>query len=286
MSTDSGSLEAKITRWVEEQGFPLEMHLRGIFSASGFDLVQPAFFDQESGKYRSGVDVAAMQSHVRQAPRSGEIRSYAFAAVECKLGGKKPWVVFLQPHHGAPINMVQQLTAAASDRALIERITHPAYRSNIEPLLAQDSLLLAPSKIGFGVSEFEGSQDRSLPYDAIRQVIDGAVGVCVEHKRYFSDPKHNSLTVFCAANFVVTGSRLFTCELDSSGRPIVKETDNVVFVEFRGQGQSQRMHYVRLANLEFMRRSVETLGRDLRTIATWLAQAQADFLTDSPAGAA
>jgi hypothetical protein len=286
MSSDSASLHDKISRWVEEQGFPLEMRVRHLLSSSGFDLVQPAYLDQDSGKFRAGADVVGLQSQVSTGPRGLDVRAYSFAVVECKLGGKKPWVVFLQPHQGAPITMVQQLTTAPEDRTVVERLTHPAYRGALETALPADSALLAPPKVGYAVSEFEGNQDRSPPYDAIRQVIDGAIGVCQENKRYFSSPAISSVAVFCAANLVVTGSRLFTCELNSAGKAVIEEADNVVFVDFRGQGQSQRMHYIRLVTPEFLIRSVSALGRDLRAVAALMARVQMDWLTSVKGSAA
>jgi hypothetical protein len=276
MSADPVSLIEKVHYWAERVGFPLEMRLRSHFSKAGFDLAQPAFLDASTEKYRAGSDVAAYKSAVVSADGGHQFRAYAFAVVECKHGGNKPWVAFLHPHDGHGITMVQQLTSVEQDRAAIEQLTHPHRRKDIQPKLLRHGMLIAPSHVAYAVSEFEGARDRSPPYDAIRQVIDGSVGVVTEHKRYFSEPQHKNNAVFAAANFVVTSSPLFTCDLNNDGELVVEQVDSFIYVDYRGQGQYQRMHYVRVATETFLADKLLAIGEDLQTIASSLVEVVAE----------
>lgn len=276
MSEDQVPLVEKVRNWAEREGFPLEMRLRKRVSDVGLSLAQPAFLDTTTDKYRAGADIAAYKSSVISVDSGGQLRVYAFAVIECKLGGNKPWVAFLQRHSGHGINMVQQLTSAPEDRAAVEQLTHPHQRKDLQPRLLRNGTLIAPSRVAYAVSEFKGSRDRSLPYDAIRQVIDGSMGLMTEHKRFWSEPRHKNATAFAAANFVVTKSPLFTCDLDSDGEVVVEQVESFVYVCYRGQGQSQRMHYVRVATEAFLTDRLPAIGEDLEIVASALLEVVAE----------
>jgi hypothetical protein len=131
MSSDPVPLAEKVKSWAEREGFPLEMRLRKQFTDAGFALAQAAFVDSTTDKYRAGADIVAHKSTVLSMKGGGQLRVYAFAVVECKLGGSKPWVAFLHSHGGHGITMVQQLTSVQEDRSTIERLTHPQRRKEL-----------------------------------------------------------------------------------------------------------------------------------------------------------
>lgn len=276
MSEDQISLVDKVRSWAEKEGFPLEMRLRKRVSDAGLSWAQPAFLDVTTDKYRAGADIAAHKSSVGSGPGGGQLRVYAFAVIECKRGGNKPWVAFLHPHSGHGINMVQQLTSVPQDRATVKQLTHPPRRKELQARLLRNGTLIAPSRVAYAVSEFKGARDRSLPYDAIRQVIDGSIGLMTEHKRFWSEPRHRNETAFAAANFVVTTSPLFTCDLDERGEVVVEQVNDFVYVDYRGHGQSQRMHYVRVATEAFFTERLPAIGEDLDVVASALLEVLAD----------
>lgn len=269
--SEQSTLLQQVENWALKEGFPLEMRLRREFALAGFDLAQPAYLDEDTNTYRAGGDVVAHKSCVRPAAFGGEFRAYAFAVVECKLGASKPWVIFTQPHEGAGITLVQQMTSVPEDRSTVEQMVL-VFRDALENSLHRDGPLFAPSNVGYAVSEFQGNPGRSPPFDAIRQVLSGAIGATREHKKYFGDPVQRSTTAFAAVNFIVTEAPLFTCGLDSVGRAKIEETNDVVYVDFRGQGQTQRMHYVRIARVNRMRELLPLLGDDLSVVANCLVE--------------
>jgi len=83
-------LRDRVQKWLETQGYPLEMRAASIFRAAGFQVVQSdTYVDKESGKSRE-IDLVC--SH----DEPGGIAS-AKIVVECK-SGEKPWIVFSSSH--------------------------------------------------------------------------------------------------------------------------------------------------------------------------------------------
>src|SRR4051794_34375108 len=75
----------EVLKWVDEQGFALEMRTAAAFKAAGFEVQQPIhYFDHESKKLRE------MDVHARYLDHSGILN--VIFLVECK-SSKKPWVL-------------------------------------------------------------------------------------------------------------------------------------------------------------------------------------------------
>ena len=281
MNDDSSDLIEKISRWVGRSGFPLEMRVHKLVTPH-LEVVQSAYQDPETGKYRAGADVVGCVGKVVNASSTGpdQFRTYMFAVIECKSGNKKPWVAFLNNYEASGINMVQQLTTSEAARGVVERITLPASRKTLEPALGTSSPFMAPPMMAYSILEYPENKNsaqsmketQSVPYNAVRQVIDGAIGVVREFESFWSLPKHKNKFLSAATNFIVTGSRLFTCELDNHGRELIKETDSFVFIESRGQGQQQRYHYVRVMTEKCFESSIEMIVARLKVINDHLMQ--------------
>lgn len=88
-ANDNQNLSAKITNWVEEQGYSLEMRVAKKFQEKGFRVFQFEYFvDQESHSVRP-VDVVVSLSN-----DFGDSRVVIKLYVECKYSAKdKPWVI-------------------------------------------------------------------------------------------------------------------------------------------------------------------------------------------------
>lgn len=82
----------RVSAWLENQGYPLEMRVAAAFSQSGFRVIQADYYaDPESGAQRE-IDVVASQ----QRDVHGVLFRVSFV-VECKLSRDKPWVLFSAP---------------------------------------------------------------------------------------------------------------------------------------------------------------------------------------------
>jgi len=78
-----------VQKWLEGEGFPLEMHVAAEFRKAGFEVRQSSHYvDAETGKGRE-IDVVA-----RDPDPMGIVEIYF--AIECK-SSKKPWVLLTSP---------------------------------------------------------------------------------------------------------------------------------------------------------------------------------------------
>ena len=89
MSPNRESLERRVAKWLDGQGYPLEMLVGQAFRKAGFFVVQSDYYpDPETGKPRE-IDVCA---HIQR--DSHGILAGVVYTIECKLARDKPWVLF------------------------------------------------------------------------------------------------------------------------------------------------------------------------------------------------
>lgn len=84
-------LPSQVKKWVEEQGYALEMRVAKVFRDNGFDVSQfDHFIDQESQDVRPVDVVATLSKDI------GSSRVAIRLFVECKYSAKdKPWVIIV-----------------------------------------------------------------------------------------------------------------------------------------------------------------------------------------------
>jgi hypothetical protein len=83
-------LDFRIGKWLEQQGYPLEMQTASALRKCGLWVRQSAhYIDEESGKSRE-IDVLAIE---REPLGMAEI----YFVIECKTSNK-PWILFTSPH--------------------------------------------------------------------------------------------------------------------------------------------------------------------------------------------
>lgn len=107
---------SKVSEWLNEQGFTLEMRTASAFRAAGFEVRQSSYYiDRESGKGRE-IDVVAWD------PDHLGIIEITFV-VECK-SSKKPWVLLCSPDTLVGYNRCRAFGALSekSFETLIRRI--------------------------------------------------------------------------------------------------------------------------------------------------------------------
>lgn len=284
MNEDSKELKEKIEKWVRDQGFPLEMRVRKAMLPHIY-MVPSAYRDSETGKYREGADVVGLTSKSMDnpTPEVNQFRASMFMVVECKSGSKSPWVGFLNNYEESDqlynISMLQFLTSSRAASGIVERIVSKDFQGALVSKLGESSPFLAPTMLAYSMMDCKFRKEdqsvkqnaQNVAYNAVRQVIDSAEGVISEFDIFYSSLNRVKF-ISAAANFIVTGSRLFTCELDNHGRELVKETDNIVFLESRGQGQQQRYHYVRVVTEEYFNRNIILIVDHLKVVSEHLLQ--------------
>jgi len=89
MSNTRGNLEDEVAKWLESQGYPLEMEVASEFQKNGFKVHQSSYFnDPDTGKSRE-IDVVATKVIY-----TGDTFAVIRFVIECKSSKNKPWVVF------------------------------------------------------------------------------------------------------------------------------------------------------------------------------------------------
>ena len=82
-------LSEEVKKWVQEQGYPVEMFVAKKFRELGFKTTQSEYFiDPESGDNREIDVVASKQKDI------GELLVRVTICIECKSTKKHPWVIF------------------------------------------------------------------------------------------------------------------------------------------------------------------------------------------------
>src|SRR5262245_3552588 len=84
------STERKITDWLADTGYPLEMEVATILRKRGLSVFQADYYlDPKSNKYRE-IDVVAISDHF-VAQEEGHLLRFEILC-ECKKSRDKPWL--------------------------------------------------------------------------------------------------------------------------------------------------------------------------------------------------
>jgi hypothetical protein len=89
VSESKKPLDARLTEWLETQGYPLEMEVAQEFRAKAFSVAQGTYYADPDTKQPREIDIAAS---VEKMLSDVNVRLVCF--VECKVSRDKPWVLF------------------------------------------------------------------------------------------------------------------------------------------------------------------------------------------------
>lgn len=121
-----GDLKEKVTSWINEQGYPLEMLVAKRFREAGFRTFQSEYYiDPESGDSREIDVVASTQTQV------GEMLAKVTFCIECKISRKHPWIIFTSRDTSIaePASVVQR-TGTLLAREFLIKIAQNKYAHN------------------------------------------------------------------------------------------------------------------------------------------------------------
>lgn len=205
MSADKESaqrLDLRIAKWLEQQGYPLEMQAASALRKCGLWVRQSAhYIDEESGKSRE-IDVLAIeQEHLGMA----EI----YFVIECKTSNK-PWILFTSPHALDNYNRLFALGLFSSRgrEAILNRWDE-----------AEESLkwLKKDMRNGYNLTAaFTGGEDSAF----------GAAASVVKACSFLLRKAENGPTkLIFTFPAIILSSPLFECYLDDQGEIRVSEID-------------------------------------------------------------
>jgi hypothetical protein len=217
---DPNDVEKRISVWLNEQGYPLEMRVASILQQQGFRVVQSDYFiDPETGDYRE-LDVVAFQQKMIE-----NVLFRMSLLVECKRSTDKPWLLFTSERTrlADPARVAQRAATALGRRYLCE-ICHELEVQAL-PLFA------LPDRPAYGITQaFTTGKD--ICYSAVTSVSKAALARVSEY-----DPKKIARvpgfrirreTDFCSIVFpiVVVEGGMFEVYLDGRTQVVVHELES------------------------------------------------------------
>jgi hypothetical protein len=163
MTDETRPMQERVKKWVEGEGYPLEMKAAAAFRGAGFEVRQAQYYiDSDSGKSREIDVVAQVSDHYGLASMR--------VVVECKTT-EKPWVVFSSPHTLRNYNKLFALGILSE--AVLKALTDLS-AGGIAKLSEQLRWFAKSGSAGYAAAQaFTGNQE--LPFSAAM----GAVKACL-----------------------------------------------------------------------------------------------------------
>jgi hypothetical protein len=214
-------LQTKLVKWLNTQGYPLEMYVAQSFQKANFWVTQSDFYvDPDSGKSRE-IDVVAHR--VTEIPaakgviqKSGNVLQVLIGcSIECKLAQNKPWVLFSGDKEYELHPGYSGINSAIGDQFLYT--VSEGWKEH------QSLPLFKPRRFAYGITQgFGGNED--TPYQAIQGTVKAAVGFAnrVDDATKQAKEKYPLSITFSA---IVIDGNLFEAYLDEKGEMVIKEVE-------------------------------------------------------------
>lgn len=213
-------IETKIRKWLNEQGYPLEMVVARSFQQRGFRVIQSDFYtDPDTGESRE-IDVVATRSTVVEG-----IGVRVTFVIECKLSKDKPWVLFTSQ------------SIQLGDRARIVQRAASKFGANLLRILSRykdyktiSSLYIfaIPTLPAYSLTQaFTTGQD--VCYKAATSVAKAAYAKATEFDNRIPSPILPSFAEIVLPIIVVDG-KLFDCHLEENSQINATEINSGVLI--------------------------------------------------------
>jgi hypothetical protein len=204
----------RIRKWLEEQGYPLEMKVARLFQEAGFSVSSAEYYvDPEEGKPREIDVIASMATTI-----SGVSFQLAYT-VECKSSKKSPWVCFRagRKQQREPSIGFLARHATAQGRDLLTELS-------CNPDVTTGRLFHLPDDYAYGIANVR-EKGVDLPYQAILGARKAAQSLIAHYDQIQKLP--NAVHTVCIAfPLIVVDTLLFNCELGNTGDTEITETSS------------------------------------------------------------
>ena len=274
-------LTSKLTTWISQQGYPLEMRVASIARKhTRFEIRQGWHYkDPESGNSRE-IDVVCTASE----PRG--IAEINFV-IECKAT-KKPWVIFSSDdaassyHRLSSFGLFSKAARSAVAKHLFSSDLTSDSSSDYE-ILKSIPWLWKEGLVGYAITQaFEGNKD--VPYVASLSSIKAAIWLL--SNSLWQSAEYRDYSISFPIN--VTSSPLFECALDDSGSPILKEINHghLFFKQHINEFSATCVSIVNEKYVEvFIKECQEVADQMFEAMKTSLDQDWSDFLKEHESNA-
>jgi hypothetical protein len=206
--------EVEVWKWLEKQGYPLEMAVAQEFRRAGFAVSQSSYYqDQQSHEWRE-IDVIA-STMLKRSGSDIEFMRLALA-ISCKAP-PRPWVLFCHPSadsEATPIGIARSIPNTDGGFRLLAYGATDEHRSGMYP-----ALLKIPERIGHGLAVVS-DKNRDLAYEGYVSAVKAAVDQVPQPEDEDDDPR-----AFFALPVLVVSGPLFHAYLNESGEMQLEPAD-------------------------------------------------------------
>lgn len=216
--TQQPDLKSKITTWLGEQGYPLEMQVASAARKhTNFDIRQGWHYkDPESGSSRE-IDIVCTASESRG------IAEINFV-IECKAT-KKPWILFSSDDAASSYHRLSSfgLFSTAARSAVAESLFSSSLDIDETDYDAAKAIpwLWKEGLVGYSLTQaFDGNKD--IPYVASLSTVKAAIWLL--NNSLWQTAEYRSYAI--SFPIIVTSSPLFECSIDGNGDPILNEINH------------------------------------------------------------
>jgi len=213
MTERESTLESKISEWLQNQGYPLEMRVASVFRETGFLVSQSEYYVDPDSEESREIDVIAYDSKFI---KSKTVR--ITFVIECKASRDKPWVLFTSAARRIPSRsrVVQRAASKLGTRLL----RHISDSEEIQDL----KIFQLPASPAYGMTQaFTSGND--ICYSAVMSVAKASLASISKADQV---PKALSIlgrfgTFEIVFPVIVTEARLFEACLSESSTLEVSE---------------------------------------------------------------
>lgn len=218
--TEKDDLKTKVSKWLNKQGYPLEMRVASTLQQSGFRVVQSEYFsDPETGDSRELDIVAYKQKEVEN------ILFRISLLIECKRSTDKPWLLFTsdKTRLADPARVAQRAANSLGRHFLLEACQN----ADIQRL----PIFSIPERPAYGVTQALTS-GKDVCYSAVTSVSKAALATVAKlDERKEAEKKEIRIlrrrSNICSVVFpiVVVEGKLFEVFLDDDANVVVDDID-------------------------------------------------------------
>uniref|UniRef100_UPI00404B838F hypothetical protein n=1 Tax=Fulvivirga sp. TaxID=1931237 RepID=UPI00404B838F len=211
-------LNKQIEKWLDTQGYNLEMLCARTFREFGFTVAQSVYyFDTDNNQTRE-IDLVCYYSKTIQ-----DVRFHLTFVVECKKSNDKPWLVFKSMNTFKGFSGYDNIEATANGLILLNEIENTKSKRKKAVI---DFLEFDKISLGHGVTQaFTSGVDNT--YAATTSVSKSI--------KYFVDKYKKSKVKLCSLYFpvIVIDGRLFDVELQKSNETKIEEVTQSKLLQIR-----------------------------------------------------
>jgi len=219
-------LKGQAAKWLEEQGFPLEMRAARAMAAADLTVeISTSVPDLETGKECEVDVVASAFERLHTGYATFTLLS------ECKHSSDKPWIGFVgeEPNYHRPSDSVYNRIATRTGSILLLELS-VGHRHRDNPVFA------LPKRLCYGIVRAFSQKMEDMAYAAMAKAERSCISKAAYSDRIAGEFRMPS-PVEVYFPLVITDAPLFECALKEDGTPTLTEATQLTLVRNRPLGK-------------------------------------------------